>query len=84
MLKGLAQTQPNLTVPTLAPSVVILHVECLAAPKTELSLVLYTHMTPYIAEGWGPALHDSNISHLFPLLVNDVAYGSPIGNPLPL
>ena len=29
-------------------------------------------------------LYDSDISHLFPLLVNDIVYGSPIGNPPPL
>src|SRR5882724_6446965 len=41
-------------------------------------------MTPYIPAGWHHVLHDLNIAHLFPLLVNDITYGSPIGNPLPL
>jgi len=58
--------------------------EKLAAPETELSSVLYIHMTPYIAEGWCCALHDLDITRLFPFLVNYMAYGSPIGNPPPL
>jgi len=29
-------------------------------------------------------LCDTNTSHLFPLLVNDISYGSLIGNPPPL
>ena len=41
-------------------------------------------MTPYIPDGWRCMLHDLNIAHLFPLLVNDITYGSPIGNLPPL
>src|SRR5882724_4342209 len=43
-----AQTQPLPMVPTHAPSAVILHMEQLAAPETELSSILYIHTTPYI------------------------------------
>ena len=56
----------------------------LDAPETELGSVLYIHMTPYKPDGWRRTLHDLNIAHLFPLLVNDITYGSPIGNPPPL
>src|SRR5882724_9658311 len=70
--------------PTPAPSVATPHMGPPPAHETELSSVLYIHMSPYISEGWCHALHDSNTSHLFPLLVNDIIYGSPIGSPPPL
>jgi len=87
MSKMFAWTRQLPTVPTHAPSVVILHMEQLAAPKTELGSVLYIlyiHIPLYIAEGWCQVLCDLDITHLFPLLVNDIVYGSPIGNPPPL
>src|SRR5882724_1859469 len=71
--------------PTIhAPSVAIPPLVQLAAPEIELASILYIHMTLYIADGWCHTLHDSDVSHLFPLLVNDIIYGSPIGNPPPL
>ena len=84
MSKAHAQTPPQ-TMPTNpAPSVVIPPMAQLAAPQTELGSVLYIHMTPYISDGWHCMLYDLDISHLFPLLVNNIVYGSPIDNPPPL
>jgi len=51
---------------------------------TELASVLYIHTTLYIANGWHCTLHGTQTSHLFPLLVNNIIYGSQIGNPPPL
>ena len=80
MSKALAWTPPQTTATIRAPSVAIPPTARLAAPEIKLDSILYIHMTPYIADGWHHALHDLNLSHVFPLLVNDITYGSPIGN----
>ena len=83
-LKAHAQMPPQ-TMPIIhAPSAAILPMAQLADPETELGAVLYIHTTLYIADGWHCMLQDSDISHLFPLIVNDLIYGFPIGNPPPL
>jgi len=82
--KAWAQTPPQTMPTTHAPSAMILPTVQLAATEIELCSVLYIHMTLYIAYGWCHMLHDSDISHLFPLLVNDIVYGLPIRNPPPL
>jgi len=55
-----------------------------AAPKTELSQVLYKIVTPYRPQAWLRALQDSNLMHLFPTLVHNLTHGAPIGNLPPL
>ena len=54
------------------------------AHATDFRKVLYIVKTPYIASAWKDALDSSNLTFLFPNLVHDITYGSPIGNPLPL
>ena len=61
------------------PTMVAVH-----AHATDLRKVLYIVKTPYIASAWKDALDSSNLTCLFPNLVHDIAYGSPIGNPPPL
>lgn len=51
---------------------------------TDLSSILYCITSPYIPNGWREALKLCNLSHLFPNLIHDITYGSPIGNPPPL
>ena len=54
------------------------------ARATELHSVLYKHVTLYIPSAWHSALHAVNIMDLFPHLIHDLTFGSPIGNPPPL
>jgi len=58
--------------------------ERLPAPVIELSSVLYIHTTLYIVEGRRRTLDDFDMTSHFPFLVNDITFGSPIGNPPPL
>ena len=81
---GTVTTLPWFIPSTLAPSVVVQATEPLTACETELHSVLYKHVTPYIPSAWGSALRIANISHLFPHLVHNLSYGSPIGDPPPL
>ena len=53
-------------------------------PETELHSILYIKTTPYDPNGWTEALHRCNLSHEFLNLINDITFGSPIGNPPPL
>ena len=55
-----------------------------AAPKTNLASVLYKITTPYNSDGWVIALACACLRKKYPTLVNDIIYGSPIGNPPPL
>jgi len=84
MSKVLAMTLPQATQHILAPSVVTQPKEPGPAPITELSSVLYIHMTLYIVEVWHHTLLNSDINTHFPFLINEITFGSPIGNPLPL
>ena len=84
MSGGTVTTLPWFIPSTPAPSVVVQAMEPLTACETELHSVLYKHVTPYIPSAWGSALRIANISHLFPHLVHNLSYGSPIGDPPPL
>jgi len=42
---------------------------------------LYITVSPYVPSAWQHALDTANITHLFPNLVHDITFGSPIGNP---
>ena len=53
-------------------------------PTTDLDQVLYIIVSPYVPSAWQRVLDAANITHLFPNLVHDIAFGSPIGNPPPL
>jgi len=70
--------------PTPAPCAGTLPMGPPPAHATELSSVLYLLMTPYIAKGWRDALNNSVLTSWFPFLVNNISFGSPIGNPPPL
>ena len=54
------------------------------ACETDLTCVLYIHMTPYNPAGWQAALEHCNLSDTFPNLIHNIIHGSPIGNPPPL
>lgn len=54
------------------------------APEIELRSVLLHTPSPYKPDGWKEALESCNITSLFPNLVQDIVYGSPIGNPPPI
>ena len=71
-------------VPTPVPSVGTPSMLPVHAQRIDLSEVLYIHTTPCIATNWKSALDLCNISAQFPDLVNNLMYGSPIGNPPPL
>ena len=53
-------------------------------PTIDLDQVLYIIVSPYVPSAWQRALDAANITHLFPNLVHDITFGSPIGNPPPL
>jgi hypothetical protein len=38
-------------------------------------------VTTYIPEAWSRTLEECGLSHKYPFLVNDISFGSPIGNP---
>ena len=69
---------------TPAPSVVTHGMLPLHSPRIDLTKILYMHTTPYIASNWEAALDLCNISHLFPNLINNIIFRSPIGYPPPL
>ena len=54
------------------------------APETDFSDILYKVVTPYNPQAWQLALHEADITLLYPNLVHDLIHGSPIGNPPPL
>ena len=55
-----------------------------SAPEIELCTVLLHTPSPYKPDGWKEALESCNITSLFPILVQDIVYGSPIGNLPPI
>ena len=75
----LATTETTAALSVQTPTTVAAH-----APATDLRKVLYIVRTPYITSAWKDALDSSNLTCLFPDLVHDITYGSPIGNPPPL
>ena len=84
MSKAPAMTHPLAILPTPAPCAVTPLTEPPPAHGTELSSILYILTTPYIAKGWCDTLDNSVLTSRFPFLVNDISFGSPIGNPPPL
>jgi len=84
MSKAPAMTHPLGILPTPALCAGTPLTEPPPAHATELSSILYILTTPYIAKGWCDALDDSVLTSRFPFLVNDISFGSPIGNPPPL
>ena len=44
----------------------------------------YITKTPYVVSAWKDALNSANLTDLFPNLIHDITYGSPIGNLPPL
>ena len=71
-------------VPTPVPSVAMLTMAWAFAQEISLHHTLYIHTTPYNPTTWHTALASSNLLSLFPNLVHDLTYSSPIGNPPPL
>jgi len=69
---------------TPVPSVAILTMARAFAQEISLHRTLYIHTTPYNPSAWHTALASSNLLSLFPNLIHDLTYGSPIGNPPPL
>ena len=53
------------------------------APEIDFDTILYKIVTPYIPKAWHLALQQADLLHLFPNLVHDLIYGSPISH-LPL
>ena len=78
------ESAQDLTESTLVHFVGTHTTECVHAPTTDLDQVLYIIISPYIPSAWKCALDAANITHLFPNLVHDITFGSPIGNPPPL
>src|SRR5882724_3946462 len=52
--------------------------------ETKSKYILYKIVTPYYVMAWHLALQHADLLHLFPNLVHDLTYGSPIGNLPPL
>ena len=71
-------------VPTHAPSVVTLTMPLATVHRTDLRDTLYIHTSPYAADSWLAVLEFCSLSDEFPYLVQDIRFGSPIGNPPPL
>ena len=69
---------------TPVPSVATLTTVRVFAQEISLHCTLYIHTTPYNPSAWHAALASSNLLSLFPNLLHDLTYGSPIGNPPPL
>src|SRR5882672_641573 len=55
-----------------------------SAQEIDLHHTLYIRTTPYDPDAWHATLRSSNLLSVFPNLVHDLMYGSPIGNPPPL
>ena len=70
--------------PIHAPCVVTHIMEPFAVHITELCSVLYKLTMLYIPSGWHHALSSCSLHSQFPNLIDDITYGSPIGNPLHL
>jgi len=68
-------------VPIAVPSVGMPSMLPAHAQRIDLSKVLYIYTMPYIATNWKSSLDLCNISVLFPDLINNLTYSSPIGNP---
>jgi hypothetical protein len=78
-------TTPDPSIPSIhAPSAATQTMAHPAAPVTDIKSILYSIPTPYKPEGWRRALHKAGITHLFPNLVHNLTYSSPIGSPPPL
>jgi len=71
-------------VSTSVPSVPIPNTWLLHAPETDLTKILYKVVTPYISSTWHQALLNANITQLYPNLVHNLSFGSPVGNPPPI
>jgi len=68
---------------TSAPFAVTAVTRHASAPETDLDTILYKIVTPYVPKAWHLALQQADLLHLFPNLVHNLIYGSPISD-LPL
>src|SRR5882724_2214058 len=69
---------------TFAPCAMMAIMLHVIAPGIDLPSVIHRSITPYKPEGWRQALSSAGLTHLFPHLIHNIIYGSPIGNPPPL
>jgi len=53
-----------------------------AAQGIDTAMILYKVHSPYVPEAWRLALDCTRLTQLFPNLIHDLTYGSPIKNPL--
>ena len=79
-LNSLALPMASTSVPCAMMATMLL----VDAPGTDLSYIIHRTITAYKPDGWRLALSSTVLTHLFPHLVHDMIYGSPIGNPPPL
>ena len=70
------------TAPTCALCVETATIPPVTAQGTNIPLILYKFHSPYVPEAWRLALDCTRLTQLFPNLIHDLTYGSPIKNPL--
>jgi len=80
-MSGVLATTPSPTMEvTSAPCAVTAATPRAAAPEIEAKSVLYKIVTPYVPKAWLLTLQHADLLHLFPNLVHDLIYGTPIGD----
>ena len=84
MSEATVQT-PTLPIPnTAAHCVQMPDIQLAAVPLTDFMSVLHKVTTPYNPSAWVHALTNVGLTDKYPTLINDILYGSPIGDPPPL
>ena len=83
-LRAHAPTLSLVTEATSVPYVATATILPAAALETSVEAILYKIVTPYHSSAWHLALQQADLLHLFPNLVHDLIYGTPIGDLPPL